>query len=649
MNTGSRDHRTIKHAHVFCGLGGGARGFNRATARVGTLQADFRCLGGIDVDPAAIKDFHRLAGVPGTCLDLFDREQYAAFHGHEPSGDWREATTADIHAAFGHENPDIVFLSAPCKGFSGLLSETKSKTAKYQALNRLTLRGVWLTLEAYAHTAPIPLILFENVPRIATRGRALLDRITALLRSYGYAAAETTHCCGELGGLAQSRKRFLLVARHMASVPPFLYEPPRRSLRAVGDVLGRLPLPGDLRAGPMHRLPALEWQTWVRLAFVEAGSDWRSLARLRVVDGQLADYALVPETAWHHGALGVTRWEDATGAVTGGGRPGQGAFSVADPRRPEGRAEFGQYGVKRWDEASQAVTGKAAVGAGQFAVADPRHGGAPKFNNIYRVVPWSATGPTVTGGKDMAVADPRAREAMFHNAYRTVPWDAASQAITGQHAPSNGAMCVADPRTAERRGGALGVTGWQDASGTVAGESLPGNGAFAVADPRPNLDRAKGDAWYGGGHFGVVPWDAASGAVSAAAGCDNGQWSVADPRLPEQTDRLVAVIRALDGTFHRPFSTLELGALQSLVDPEEHLELEGLSDAKWRERIGNAVPPDAAQAMAETIGRTLLMAWSGTGFMLSNLPIWVRPVAVALSVRQPDELPGEHMPKGQVP
>lgn len=104
---------------------------------------------------------------------------------------------------------------------------------------------------------------------------------------------------------------------------------------------------------------------------------------------------------------------------------------MADPRRQEGRAEFGQYGVKRWDEVSQAVTGKAAVGAGQFAVADPRHEGAPKFNNIYRVVPWSDPGPAVTSGKDMAVADPRAREAMFHNAYRTVPWNAASQAITG--------------------------------------------------------------------------------------------------------------------------------------------------------------------------------------------------------------------------
>jgi site-specific DNA-cytosine methylase len=137
-------------------------------------------------------------------LDLFDADQYAAFHGEAPPPGWRPATPQDIHAAAGGERPHIVFLSAPCKGFSGLLSETLSLTDKYQALNRLTLRGMWLTLEAFQDDPP-ELIIFENVPRIARRGRALLDRIGALLRHYGYAVAETTHDCGELGGLAQTR------------------------------------------------------------------------------------------------------------------------------------------------------------------------------------------------------------------------------------------------------------------------------------------------------------------------------------------------------------------------------------------------------------------------------------------------------------
>jgi len=38
------------------------------------------------------------------------------------------------------------------------------------------------------------------------------------------------------------------------------------------------------------------------------------------------------------------------------------------------------------------------------------------------------------------------------------------------------------------------------------------------------------------------------------------------------------MIRSLDGTWHRPFNTLELAALRSLVDPEEPLDFDGLSD-----------------------------------------------------------------------
>lgn len=102
-----------------------------------------------------------------------------------------------------------------------------SLTPKYQALNELTLRCIWLMCEAWKDD-PASLIVFENVPRLATRGRHLLDQINKLLNHYGYAVAETTHDCGVIGGLAQSRKRFLLVARHVEKVPPFLYEPEKR-------------------------------------------------------------------------------------------------------------------------------------------------------------------------------------------------------------------------------------------------------------------------------------------------------------------------------------------------------------------------------------------------------------------------------------
>gem|GEM_PF-6227781 len=124
---------------------------------------------------------------------------------------------------------------------------------------------------------------------------------------------------------------------------------------------------------------------------------------------------------------------------------------------------------------------------------------------------------------------------------------------------------------------------------------------MAVADPRI-LHRKKGDSYLTGGHYGVLPWNDHALTISGHGKHDNGWNSVADPRMPEATDQIVAIIRALDGTWHRPFTTLELAALQSLVDPEEFLELDGLSDSAWRERIGNAVPSDAAAAIAGVMG-----------------------------------------------
>jgi len=551
----------ITHFHFCCGIGGAAKGFNKASPRVGSLAARFRCLGGVDVSPSAIRDFNRMVGVPGTVMDLFTRGQYTAFHGAEPPAGWQEMGPADIRRAAGNERPNIVFISSPCKGASGLLSEKMSQTAKYQALNELTLRCIWLMAEAWADD-PVELIVFENVPRLATRGRHLLDQITQLLQRYGYAVAETTHDCGELGGLAQSRKRFLLVARHAEKVPPFLYEPDKKRLRAVGDVLGRMPFPGDAAAGPMHRIPRLQWKTWVRLAFVEAGSDWRSLNRLAVENGHLRDYLIVPEM--HGGTLGVNRWAEPTGTITSRGAPTCGNFAVADPRFDSGAYDCGQYGLCGWNESMCAVINVKSPGQGMFAVQDPR-----------------STSAFDGAGK-----------------YQVTPFD--------------------------------------QAAGTVIGASTTGQGAFAVADPRTSMRREAGDAYLTGGHYGVVPWDSHSGAVSAAAGHDNGRWSVADPRaLPALDQKTVAVIRALDGTWHRPFTTLELAALQSLIEPEEYLLLDGASDSVWREHIGNLVPPDAATAIADVMGTTLLLAWSGETFVLGATPIWVRNVALALTLQVP--------------
>ncbi|WP_425318762.1 DNA cytosine methyltransferase [Pseudomonas nitroreducens] len=630
--------RKLYHFHFCCGLGGGAKGFNQARPRVGNVEAEWECLGGIDVDPAGLADFSRLAGVPGTLLDLFTRDQYIRFHGKEPPPGWREATPEDVRRAAQGKRPDAVFISSPCKGASGLLSEKMSLTPKYQALNELTLRCIWLMGEAWADD-PVPLIVFENVPRLATRGRHLLDQINSLLGSFGYAVAETTHDCGELGGLAQSRKRFLLVARHVEKVPPFLYEPEKKTLRAVGDILGRMPMPGDIdAAGPMHRVPALQWKTWVRLALVRAGSDWRSLNDLAVEDGHLRDLIIVPE--YRSGYMGVNYWNDSMGTVAGRSGPTNGAFAVADPRaQPSASWNHGQnYGVVGWDGATGTISGQQWPNQGRFAVADPR---GESFGK-YPVTEWEDHAGTViaastTGQGAFAVADPRPGVAWHKNVFRVVSMEQHAGTVTSGHGPSSGGQAVADPRYHNWHPGAssrkLNVVPWAGTAGTVTGSQQVASGALSIADPRV-LDRTKGDAYLTGGHYGVVGFDQSAGAVSASARHDNGRWSVADPRMPAANDRLTCIIQSLDGTWHRPFTTLELAALQSLVDPEEQLILDGLSDSDWRERIGNAVPPKAAQAIGEVMGTTLLLAGMGETFMLSSMPIWVRPVAVALSVSQ---------------
>jgi site-specific DNA-cytosine methylase len=761
--------RTYRVGHLCCGIGGGEKGFKDATPRVGGVTARFECAGGIDVDAGAIRNFNRVAPGRGVVMDLFDEEQYRVFHDGPPPPGWREQAPEDIRRAFGEGPLDVLFASMPCKGFSGLLSQKVSTTPKYEALNRLTLRGIWLALEAYKDD-PISIILFENVPRIENRGRPLLQRIEALLAHYGYVFAETKHDCGEIGNLAQSRRRFLLVARHAKKVPPFLYEPVKHRLRGVGEVIGLLPLPGDPSAGVMHRVPRLQWKTWVRLAFVPPGKDWRALNELTVENGVLRDFGIVPEggmrdnqlgvVGWndtaptitsqrapgqgrfavadprvesdkfvgsgrlgvrdwaeptgavagasrpengaynvadpreagyrHHGTLGVTDWEEPAGVVAGASRPSNGPHSVADPRPQQANQSFHQYGVREWDDPAATVTGQAGPGGGPNSVADPRLHGTPRFNNVFRIVPFTDPSPAIAGpggaGGGVAVADPRADSGFGGKGkYRITAYDEPAGTVIGGSTTGQGAFAVADPRggddpsklhgkhrveewagepsravIAGRDNGAtavadprpgygpgahlniLSVAPFDAPAKAVTGASHVAGGALSVADPRPvGLNAAGREGYATQGHYGVVGWDDSSGAVPGYAKFDRGNWSVADPReqdgeaaftLPAPNEKIVARIIARDGTWHRPFTTLELAALQSLFDPGEIFDLEGGSDQLKREWIGNAVPSAAARGMAETIGETLLRAEMGEAFTLSSREIWTKPLALALAV-----------------
>lgn len=543
----------FKALHLFCGLGGGALGFQRA---------GIETLLGVDVDKDACTDFETLTGAPSLLADLSTLQPAAL-----------------LKACRG-ETPDVVFTSPPCKGFSGLLPKIRLEEDHYKALNRLVFQGLWLVLETWAKKPP-KLIVLENVPLITQRGADLLRQVRALLEQYGYRIHTGYHDCGELGGLSQHRRRFLLVARHEAQVPGFLYRPSIFSVRPISDVLGLMPMPDDPAGGPMHRLPRLQWKTLVRLALIPAGGDWRALG---TKDGSVPfnnQFRIVP-------------WDQPSVAVTGGGTPTAGGICLADPRVERPYAN-GTMGVRPWDEASGAVTGNARPSAGAFTVADPRLSDAPgRHWNKFRVERWEEPARAVIGSDRVgsgapSVQDPRLAGApgSFGNHYRVEPWDAAAPTITGATRPVAGALSVGDPR-------------------------------LTIKGSRPDL-------------LGVLRWDRPAKTVSGSASVTGGNTpsAIADPRIPEPDERPdpPPVIISIDGTWHRPLTTLELAALQGfpVVGPTGPLVLTGKSHTAWRERIGNAVPPPTARAIAGQLRRTLELAARGISFDLSSTPIWVDP------------------------
>jgi len=729
-----------KVLHLFCGIGGAALGFQEARAEYRGMVGQFRTLAGIDCDAEACQDFEALTGAPAVQMDLFSHHDYIAFHGTMPPADWREVTPGDLLEVTGLEHPDVVFLSPPCKGFSGLLPSEKSKSEKYQSLNRLVVRGLQLVIDAYKDDLPA-VIMLENVPRITSRGEFLLKQVKKLLGAHGYVFHEGAHDCGEIGGLAQHRKRYLLIARHPEKITSFIYRPHRQKVKAIGEAIGPLPMPDDPTMGPMHRLPRLQVKTWVRLALIPAGGDWRNLQ-------DCGNYRIVHVP--RNGAFGVQDWNGPSGVVTGQDGPNNATISVADPRLDHTPRE-GVYRILDWNEPSTTVTGAARVNTsnGAACISDPRLPDKQYHDGAYRVTPWENTSPTVTGGSPASsggkcIADPRLNIKNGHQSlYRVVPWENPSGTITGAHGPNNGAITVADPRLPEKdvryhnkyqvldwnepgttvtgiadvQAGAqtiadprlnerknrrnnsylvrpwespahtitgedtLGsgaqsiadprvakfnhsyrVTPWDETAGTVTSGAAPSNGAITIADPRvtcksrPNLfgvadweqpiSTISGSVSVSGsnavgavadprlgcsprnGTMGVQDWGKPAGTVIGAGDIHSGAAAVADPRLPADHERPdpPPIIIALDGTWHRPLTTLELAILQSLdpIMPDGRpLQLAGNSDARWRERIGNMVPRQSAKAIGEEILISFLASKVNDEWQLSAAGIWV--------------------------
>jgi hypothetical protein len=177
-----------------------------------------------------------------------------------------------------------------------------------------------------------------------------------------------------------------------------------------------------------------------------------------------------------------------------------------------------------------------------------------------------------------SVADPRIGDSSYNiTKYQVTPYDGASRAVIGASTAGDGAYAVADPRPPTRPEAAPTTTASWSGEPRARHGSAHGwdNGRFSVADPRPQGLIGKDVNTYaqpGALRRGRLGAD--TGSVTAYGQADNGRWSIADRRvdlLPGLAEQLVCVIIARDGTWHRPFTTLELAALQSSTTPRTYL------------------------------------------------------------------------------
>lgn len=628
---------------LFCGLGSGARGFLQARARLFGQEARFVSLGGIDNDPAACADFEYLTKSPALCADI------AAL------------TPGKLRAFAGERAPDAAFGSAPCKSFSGLTNPELAATVKYVDMARLYVTGVELLLSTW--DVPPRLIILENVPRILSSGAHLVAEVMGMLEAAGYAVDISTHDCGEIGGLAQRRRRALLLGRLKRSVTAPVMRPPIRKVRPCGDVLGTLPMPEDPRAGSMHRMPRIGWLTWLRLAMIPAGGDYRDLP------GAL-DGLQKKREAWAR--MHVESFDNPSVAVTSGGT--NGTYGVADPRiaAPTSSAYQNNHAIGRWEAPARTVIGATRPGSGAACVADPRVAfnlGDAARTNICAVQPWEKPSRAVAGGTrpaggGVSIADPRAADRWFPGTLGVVPWSEPFGTVTGKASPTRGAFTVADVRLGERKGRKVdhcyGVLPWTSPSFTVHGTVHPGTGAYTVADPRIPLrgmasgnegDRG-GDASkngpFGSAGFGTLSLAEASKTITPDGHVARGPFAIVRPdgvpvafidnpknspfvMIGKKRVSVPIVIVAEDGTWHRPLTPLELARLQDLpatVDGNP-LQLFGSNVGDIVERVGNAVPVGTAEAIAEEKLLCLLSSDIGAGMSPSGGKVWVSPWADA--------------------
>jgi len=229
---------TIRAVDLFCGVGGLTHGLSRGGIEVAA---------GYDLDP--------------TCKYAFEANNKAIF----VEQDVGELTASEITDRLGDDAITLVAGCAPCQPFS-----TYSRTGRAEGSS-----ADWSLVASFGRLVQDvqpDLVTMENVPALQSHP-VFMEFVQAL---EGYAVTYRVVQCATIG-VPQTRKRLVLVASKLGTVPPSLDWPDEDKV-TVRQAIASLPV---LRAGegsqndPLHLACRLSEVNLRRIRASFPGGTWR--------------------------------------------------------------------------------------------------------------------------------------------------------------------------------------------------------------------------------------------------------------------------------------------------------------------------------------------------------------------------------------